>query len=904
MANLASEIFPVTNKRESKTGGGLCAFVRQEYKAQRLKELSYIAEPGLHQLWLKIQVRTFKSFLICTAYRPPNTPLDCFDSDFSNTLVAALSYNKPIYILGDLNCNVLRSQDPAAQALVNFCTSFNLSQVVNQPTRITETSESLIDVILASNKNLVKETEVVPSSISDHDLIYAVLNLKRCPQTPTYITTRSYKNYQRDAFIHDLSQVPWHIIETFDDVEDSLHAFNILFNQILDQHAPVRTVKVRGRPNLCITSEIRELMRTRDQWRKLARRSNDPLVWAGYRNYKQEVKREIRLAEHQFVTEQIANNANNPGSMWKTIRSCLPKKSASPKTYTQDDETVANMFNDFFTSVGQSTVDKIKALASEYNYDLTKLNFVPRHYPLSEQFSFHPVECKQVEQIVTSMPSNKAPGLDKVSVRVIKDCLPTILPSITHIINSSLGNGTFPSVWKKAVVTPIPKEGDHEQANNNRPISLLPILSKVCERAALNQIMTYLVENDRLSTKQNGNKKWHSTETALIHSTDAILTSIDKKELSAMVLLDMSKAFDSINHNILLLKLQDVGISNSSLAWFQSYLDHRYQVVRVHSTLSNALPLTSGVPQGSILGPLLFSVYINDLPSVPRKCTTECYVDDTKLQISFKLQDCPNAVIDLNDDLLLIRNWCFDNLLLLNADKTKLMVFGSRQLTSKLPDFRITLLGKELVPVSSAKDLGVILDPNITFDDHILKTASSCMSSLAQISRVKHVFKRDTLVTIINVLVFSKLFCCSSVWSNSLGKNICKLQLVQNFAARIITGTRKFDHITPALKDLRWLPIKQHLYLRDAVLAFKCMTGCAPRYLSDQFTTRNKITKRATRNCQLLNIPLFKSASGERTFHYRTVNIWNNLTSNLKTLKTISSFKFHLKSKLMEEFLT
>ena len=195
---------------------------------------------------------------------------------------------------------------------------------------------------------------------------------------------------------------------------------------------------------------------------------------------------------------------------------------------------------------------------------------------------------------------------------------------------------------------------------------------------------------------------------------------------------------------------------------------------------------------------------------------SECYVDDTKLQISFKLQDCPNAVIDLNDDLLLIRNWCFDNLLLLNPDKTKLMVFGSRQLTSKLPDFRITLLGKELVPVSSAKDLGVILDRNITFDDHILKTASSCMSSLAQISRVKHVFKRDTLVTIINALVFSKLFYCSSVWSNNSGKNICKLQLVQNFAARIITGTRKFDHITPALKDLRWLPIKQHLYLRDA----------------------------------------------------------------------------------------
>ena len=198
--------------------------------------------------------------------------------------------------------------------------------------------------------------------------------------------------------------------------------------------------------------------------------------------------------------------------------------------------------------------------------------------------------------------------------------------------------------------------------------------------------MPYLLSHNRLATNQSGNKQWHSTETSLIKTTDIILKAIDDKKLTAVVLLDMSKAFDSLDHDILFNKLKDVGLSSEALHWFASYLTNRYQAVRINSTLSEALSLKSGVPQGSILGPLLFSIYVNDLPSVTSKGPTESYVDDTKMYMCFSVIDSDVTMTFMNEDLERIQNWCFQNLLLINPGKTQLMVYGSRQMVDKLPE--------------------------------------------------------------------------------------------------------------------------------------------------------------------------------------------------------------------------
>ena len=201
----------------------------------------------------------------------------------------------------------------------------------------------------------------------------------------------------------------------------------------------------------------------------------------------------------------------------------------------------------------------------------------------------------------------------------------------------------------------------------------------------------------------------------MIQTTDMILNAIDKKQLTAVALLDMSKAFDSINHNMLLVKLQDVGASPSAIQWFRSYLTSRYQVVTIGTAVSDRLQVVNGVPQRSILGPLLFSIYMNDLPSIPRYCSVQCYVDDTKLLLSFQRQDQSQVVTEINRDLARICNWCFNNQLLLNPDKTKLLVCGSKQMAAEIDNVQLSLLGKQLTPVKAARDLGVILDTRLTY---------------------------------------------------------------------------------------------------------------------------------------------------------------------------------------------
>jgi len=261
--------------RQAKNGGGVCAYVSRNYSTEYLSNISLITASGFHQLWLKIHIRNMKSFIVCTTYRPLNTPLSYFDSDLTENFIYTSLFNVPIYLLGDFNCKLENSNNPEAKALINFCPSYNLSILITMPTRVTETLKSILDVILASDTEQVREATVMENSIRDHDLVYVTLRLKKACSKPVYIATR--RHYSPVDFNNDVSLAPWSIVDVFDNVEPKLNAFDLLFTEILDRHAPVKTFKACGKPNPCVTDNICGLMKTRDDWCKKAKKTNNPL---------------------------------------------------------------------------------------------------------------------------------------------------------------------------------------------------------------------------------------------------------------------------------------------------------------------------------------------------------------------------------------------------------------------------------------------------------------------------------------------------------------------------------------------------------------------------------------------------------------------------------------------------
>ena len=736
--------------------------------------------------------------MLCVAYRPDDTPLSFFEDTLKPVYIHALTMNKPIIILGDLNCSALDSTCREYVALVGFTREMNLQKLIKQPTRITATTESLLDIILVSDVLSVRRGGTIINPISDHLPVFVELKLKSPKPSPHYISARSYKNYDPDLFIIDLALHSDSLLSLFagSDVNNKLAIFNNVFRQVLDAHAPVKTIKIRNRPCPFITDDIKELMKTRSE-----------TDWAEYKDYRNNVKRALMDAERKHTYQEVQSNKSNSRSLWKVINNVVPSKSQEKHVYSKDLKTVANDFNSYFSSVGSRAADAVAQLARDNNITYSNSSpLSPLRPALSTAncFSFSPVSCEVVRHVILSVPLNKAPGPDKIKAKVFRDSLQVVLGPITEIINCSFPTTTFPSDWKTAEVIPLLKAGDHKAPSNNRPLSLLNFASKVCEKIALEQFSVYLMSHKCLSSHQSGNKSLHSTETLNIYTTDLILESMDKKKMSALILLDLSKAFDSVSHQRLLQKLSAVGASPATVRWFQSYLTGRTQSVRIDSVLSDPLPITHGVPQGAILSPLLFSTHLNDLSGAPQFCQLESYVDDSKVLLFFPVNDFNDARIKLEEDLRKVPIWGCKNQLLINPDKTKFMLIGTRQLMS-----------------SHSVDLSYLV--------------SSCLSKLVQINRVKKSFDKDILTLIISSLVFSKMFYCSSVWSNTSKNNIKKLQLIQNFACRIITGSQKYDHVTPLLHQLNWLSVNEILQLRDSVMAFKCVNNLAPDYLCIKF---------------------------------------------------------------------
>lgn len=512
--------------------------------------------------------------------------------------------------------------------------------------------------------------------------------------------------------------------------------------------------------------------------------------------------------------------------------------------------------------------------------------------------SFRQVGLSELDSLVSSAKPTTS-LLDPIPTRLLKEVSPLLHCVILRIINHSLSTGFVPHAFKVAVIKPLIKKPnlDSSVLSNYRPISNLPFLSKILEKVVARQLVDFLNDSNLFEVFQSGFRVGHSTETALLKVSNDLLCASDQGLLSVLVLLDLSAAFDTVDHSILLRRLEyAIGIKDRALDWFGSYLSDRFQFVHVHNHSSERRRVSHGVPQGSVLGPLLFNIYMSPLGDIIRKhnISFHSYADDTQLYLSFKANEA-HQLAKLESCLRDVRTWMTQNFLLLNTDKTEVIIFGSRESRDRAFDGQGGLFGT--TPSSTVRNLGVTFDQDLTFNSHIQNVGRSAFFHLRNIAKIRGFLSFKDAEKIIHAFVTSRLDYCNSVLAGCPNSSLRTLQLIQNSAARLLTGTRRRQHITPILASLHWLPVKFRIEFKILVLTYKALHSQAPSYIRELIELYHPPRALRSEDSGLLVIPkISRVRSGGRCFSFLAPLFWNHLPASVRGADTVSLFRSRLKT--------
>ena len=873
------------HRRSGKKGGGTCVIYNNVFKISPY-------DTGLYTTFehcsLKIRDESTSVILICL-YRPPDTSYTTFIEELSD-LLDKIIINKLDFILcGDFNSpyngpNPSNATSPSINRhLSQILDNYHLLQHVTSSTHL---SGNILDLIITPISSSVSNLTVSDFPISDHLALTCDIKLRVDIQNKITFSYRRIHKIDFAKFNNDLLNSGL-LDEQFISVDDYVETMNVTFRRLLDLHAPVINItkRVSTHPFFELSTEAVEIIRNRRRAEKLFHRDRNPANKKSYLIARNAARKAILKSRSTFISKQLISASNNPKLLWKLANSLLHR---NKKSIQHDDEcfNLTSQFAAYF----QNKISKIHQSLSSQNQNLSQHPIHSRPLVSQPLLQLPPVSVGEVSNLIKCLP-NKSSPLDILPPLLIKRCSNAVSAVIAKLANLSFSLGVFPSTFKTAQILPLLKKPslDKSISANYRPISNLSTISKLLERLMLNRVRLHLINNQNYSQFQSAYRNNFSTETSLLHLLDCIYSNADRKKASLLVGLDLSAAFDTVDHTILINRLHDeFGLQNTVLSWFKSYLSNRTQYVKVGNHCSSKFTLGSGVPQGSVLGPLLFTVYtspISSLISNYPSISFQLYADDIQLCIGVSKDNFDDSTKIMSDCVSDLNGWFKSNKMQLNPDKSEAAIFGTPPMVKRFTIPSIELAGSTLMLSSSMKILGVILDQHLTFLSHVNNIIKSSFYHIKSINHFLKFIPNPVLHILVRCLIFSKIDYCNSLLYGAPSYSLKKLQRLINTTTRLTKNNSLGKVSEPAP-----MPILPRINLKMSILTYNILNSSSPPYLSDLLHLQDhEVNLRSTG--RTLKCARFNSNFSSRGFRHAAPTIWNKLPAPTRTSSSLSSFK-------------